>query len=294
MGQDQTSVLEQKTVQIGSAMIQYTLDNFSSFTGAGVADTITMTENITPLDGSPDNGPTPRRADGIASQNVTTTFNMWETSPAKIAAMRGGIDVITSTAGTPVAGATQTIASGGWAYDVPVEIDGQNADGTSPTINSVTGGTDGLLVVRTDYVVQKDNSTGKYSLVLTDSATITTLAQAMVVDYDYTPAVLVEVTTGGLTVADRVGIRITNKTQDQADATVAAELSIAVNDNYNYVVQYDVYYCIVNAGDAITFQPKDATAPTIVYPISLLGESDPDRSLGANLRKISYFNQVIS
>lgn len=294
MGLIQTQELNPKTVVVGSAFVSYTLDDFASFTGIGLADAIVLTETITPLDGEPDNGPKPRRADGIASQEVTTTFNMWESDLAKIAALRGGIDTVVNTAGGAVAGATQTIVSGAWAYDVPFEIEGQNADGTAPTINSITGGTDGLLIVRTDFVLQKDNSTKKWSVIFTDSTTITTLAQAMVIDYDYTPSAITEVFTGGFVAAGRIGIRLTNRTVDSADSVVAAELSISVGANYWDVTEYDVFYCIVNIGQTFTAKNKDDTNPTVVVPMSLMGESDPTRVDGKNLYVWRKFNQVIS
>jgi hypothetical protein len=294
MGLNQTDVLNQKTVVVGSAAVQYTLDNFSSFTGIGVADAIVLTETITPLDGEPDNGVKPRRADGVASQEVTTTFNMWESDPVKIAALRGGIDVIETTAGTPVVGASQVQASGAWSYEVPFLLEGQNVSGAAPSITSITGSVDGVIVVRTDYVLQKDDSTKKWSVVITDSATVTTEVQTMTVLYDYTPAVITEVSTGGIVAAGRVGIRLTNRTVDAADSVVAAELSIAEGTNYWYVTEYDVFYCIVNVGETFTAKNKDDTSPTVATPMSLLGESDPSRVDGKNLYTKRTYNQVIS
>jgi hypothetical protein len=294
MGLNQTNVLNEKVVQIGSAAMLYSLDRGTSFTGLGAADALVLTETITPLDGEPDNAVKPRRADGVASQTVTVTGNFWENDPVKIAALRGGIDVVTQTAGTPVAGASQVVAASGWAFDVPIEIDGQNASGLVPTINSVTGSVDGVLVNRTDYVVQKDNSTNKWSIVITDSATVTTIVQTITINYDYTPSSNTKVTTGGLVAADRVWIRMINRTVDKADSVVAAELSIAVGTPYYYVSQYDIFYCIVNAGIAQTFKNKDDTNPTVTIPISLMGESDPDLADGANLMESNFYNEVIS
>lgn len=294
MGLNQTSVLNEKSVVVGSAFVQYTLDNFGSFTGIGIADSIVLTETITPLDGEPDNGPKPRRADGVASQEVTTTFNMWESDLAKIAALRGGIDTIVQTAGTPVVGNSQVKASGDWAFDVPFELDGQNATGLAPTITSVTGSVDGILVTRTDYVLQKDNSTNRWSIIVADSVTVTTEVQTMTVLYDFTPAAITEVFTGGFVAADRIGIRLTNRTVDSADSVVASELSISVGDNYWDVTEYDVFYCIVNVGETFTAKNKDDTSPTVVVPMGLIGESDPDRVDGKNLYVKRKRNQVIS
>lgn len=294
MGLNQTKVLNQRVVEVGDAFLEYTLDNGGSYTGLGATDSIVFTETLTPLDGEPGNAEKPSRVDGIGSQNVVATFNLWESDPVKIAALRGGIDIVTQTAGTPVAGAVQTILSGKWKYDVPVEIKGQNADGSAPTINSITGATDGAIVVRTDYVLQMDNSTKKWSVVMTDSLTITTLAQDMVIDYDYTPSAKTTVTTGGIVPAGRVGIRATNRTIDIADSNIATELSISVGDKYYYVHEVLVGYCIVNAGKAWAPKDKNDTNPTIITPMSLRADSDPDLPAGTDLMTDEYFNQVIT
>ena len=294
MGLNQTTVLNEKSVEIGAAAILYSTDSGGSFTGLGAADSLVGTETITPLDGEPDNAAKPRRADGVASQTFLVTGNLWENDPDKIAALRGGIDVVTKTTGTPVVGASQVIASGAWAYDVPVELEGQNASGLAPSITSITGSVDGVIVVRTDYVLQKDASTNKWSVVFTDSATITTLVQTMTVLYDYTPASNTRVTTGGIVPAGRVWIRIINRTVDYADSVVAAELGLSVGDAYYYVHQIDIYYCIVNAGKSFSPKNKDDTNPTIIVPISLMGESDPDRDAGEDLYEDNFYNELIA
>jgi len=294
MGLNQTTVLNEKSVVVGSAAIQYTTDNFVSFTGVGAADSIVMTETITPLDGEPDNAVKPRRVDGIASQTVAATFNMWEYDLDKLAAMRGGIDSVVDTAGTPVAAGSQTVTSGSWAYDVPVELAGQEADGTAPSITSITGSVDSTLTVRDDYVLQKDASTHKWFVVFTDSATITTLAQDMVIISAYTPSVIKEVFTGGFVAAGRIGLRLTNRTVDTADSVVAAELSISVGAKYWDVTEYDIFYCIVNVGETFTAKNKDDTSPAVVVPMGFIGESDPDRVDGKNLKVTRNYNSVIS
>lgn len=91
-----------------------------------------------------------------------------------------------SVAGTPVAGATQTATSGSWTYNTAFRIIKKDGDGTAVTVNSVTGGTDGLLVSGTDYFVGLD-SEGYTTITIIDSATLTTETQDMVVDFDYTP-----------------------------------------------------------------------------------------------------------
>jgi hypothetical protein len=88
--------------------------------------------------------------------------------------------------GVLVPGATQVVASGDWGYNDPVVVENQNGDGSPLTINSVTGGTDGLLVANTDYFVGQ-NAAGQTIVTIIDSTTVTTESQSMTIDYDYTP-----------------------------------------------------------------------------------------------------------
>jgi len=93
-------------------------------------------------------------------------------------------------AGTPVAGATQTLTNGTWNVNITYAITNQMGDGTAPTINSVTGGTDGALTVNDDYDLIQDPISGEWKIVLQDIASatnLTTIAQNIVIDYDYTP-----------------------------------------------------------------------------------------------------------
>lgn len=91
------------------------------------------------------------------------------------------------TAASPVAGATQTLASGSWAYNNFYVIENQMGDGSAVTVNSVTGGTDGALTDGNGYHFGT-NEDGEYGIYLGDAASeLTTASQAIVIDYDYTP-----------------------------------------------------------------------------------------------------------
>jgi hypothetical protein len=95
----------------------------------------------------------------------------------------------TNVAGTPVAGASQTLTSGAWDVNQHNAFENQNGDGSAVTVNSVTGGTDGLLTVNDDYDVVQLPS-GAYGVVLQDLASatnLTTISQDIVINYDYTP-----------------------------------------------------------------------------------------------------------
>lgn len=91
--------------------------------------------------------------------------------------------------GAEVEGEEQVLTSGQWTSGVFYELENQNGDGTAPTINSVTGATDGALTADDDYELIKVG--GVWGLVFQSAAnggTLTTLAQNVTIDYDYTPA----------------------------------------------------------------------------------------------------------
>lgn len=93
-------------------------------------------------------------------------------------------------AGTPVAGATQVLTNGSWNVNIFYEIENQNGDGSIITVNSVTGSVDGALTVNDDFDLIQDPTTGKYGIALQDIAAatnLTTIAQDITIDYDYTP-----------------------------------------------------------------------------------------------------------
>ena len=123
------------------------------------------------------------------------TGEMYQIDYAVISAMNPGLFTATPTAATPVAGATYTAASGAWAYNTPIILTGQNASGLVQTIASVVGGTDGALTVNVDYITVQ-NEKGEWGIEIIDSATVTTLSQAIVVTYSYTPAASIKYTIG--------------------------------------------------------------------------------------------------
>ncbi len=109
-----------------------------------------------------------------------------------------GIIAKTSVAATPVAGASQVIASPLVANEW-TELTYQNGDETQPTINSVTGSVDGALTLNDDFHIVQNPSTGKWGIIFNTVAigpTLTTLTQTATINSDYTPAAS-KVATGG-------------------------------------------------------------------------------------------------
>lgn len=280
MGADQTTIQNEKAVQIGSAAIFFSTDNGSSFTNLGLANDVAFTEEITPLEPVVNNGTKPRLARGVASQTASVTANLIENDYANIAALRGGIDVISTSTGAAIAGATQTVVSGKWEYDKPFELTINSS--VAPSAVSVTGSVDGALVENTDFFVVKLGAT-KYGIYVIDSVTVTTEAQDLDLVYTYTPVIGTTVTTGGLVIQDNVWVRIYNRTPDTADAVDASEAGITEGDAIYRTVEYNFYYGTVSAGDAQTYKDKNDTDPIVVYPLAMAFENDPDRNAGSQL-----------
>ena len=122
----------------------------------------------------------------VNGKRVQVTFDLAEINLTNMAVLDAGILNLSTNAGTPVAGASQLVVAGAWAYNTFINIANQNGDGTAITINSVTGATDGVLVSETDYFKGQDE-TGAYGIFIKNSVTVTTLNQNVTINYDYTP-----------------------------------------------------------------------------------------------------------
>jgi hypothetical protein len=129
-------------------------------------------------------------------QQETIDLTVQELNADAIVKLMGGLVDKETVAGTPVAGASQVVASGGWGYNDFILIENQNGDGSAITVNSVTGGTDGALVSGTDFF-EGTNDAGQYGVFVIDSATVTTESQTMTIDYDYTPNAETRIYLGG-------------------------------------------------------------------------------------------------
>lgn len=131
---------------------------------------------------------------------INGNFTLIQQDLRIVSRLLGGASAYTAQAGTLDAGAIQTVDSGDWGYNDPIRVENQNGDGSALTINSVTGGTDGLLVSGTDYYEGTDEF-GRTVITIIDSATVTTEAQDMVIDYDYTPSASRTMTAGSSSVS---------------------------------------------------------------------------------------------
>lgn len=145
----------------------------------------------------------------ITDQKMEFSADINEIDLTKLNLLRGGIDTYGTVAGSIVNNATQTVASGAWAYNKFIKIENQNGDRSAITVDSVTAGTNGLLVAGTDYYVGQNNN-GEYGVFVIDSTTVTTTAQTLAIQYDYTPAASKTLSSGGKYEISYRVVRITN------------------------------------------------------------------------------------
>jgi len=133
-------------------------------------------------------------------------FTLCEIDWSNIELMNGGQVSVSTVAGALVSGALFAISETEWEFDKVVQIEGQNDDNTAPTINSVTGSVDG---VTSDYKIVKLPN-GKWGISIDTGGALTTEAQDVTVDYDYTPTASKQVSFEATGQLQEKFLRITN------------------------------------------------------------------------------------
>lgn len=146
-------------------------------------------------------------------------------------------------AGSIVNNHQQVVASGSWGFNTFIEFDKQDGDGTAPAIDSVVGATDGALVLNTDYMLVK-NTYGKWGIIIIDSATVTTIAQNVTIQFDYTPNAAENITIPvTFTESPRLYVRITAEDADGNER-------IIILDDASFEGVYGLEFLdVVEAGD---------------------------------------------
>lgn len=165
----------------------------------------------------------------------------------------------TDVAWTLVSGATQVVASWSWAYNKFIKVENQNGDGSALTINSVTGATDGALVADTDYYVGQ-NADGDYGIFIIDSVTVTTTAQDVTIDYDYTPNASEDLELDLKTIElNNFEVRVTATENGSSRSRKTIISSATLNSEYSITYQ-DVIEAGDITGSTLTFESnKGAT-----------------------------------
>jgi hypothetical protein len=179
----QTTIQKQDSIRFGSGKLEMGA-NFGALTNLGAVRNLVFNSLKEDVQIDFDNtNPMKKFVKGI---DASITVDIAEIDMTTFSLTDAGWAIVTPVAGAPVAGETDLIVSGTWSYNEFQPIEHQNGDGSTITINSVVGATDGALVSETDYFKGQD-SDGVWGIFIKDSATVTTLAQNITIDYDYTP-----------------------------------------------------------------------------------------------------------
>jgi hypothetical protein len=254
----QTTLQNSACLRFGSGKLQIDAygQSFGSLVDLGALRDIKISEGWSKV--KIDSNNAGRLVDRIKDQIVTLDAIWLEPDFAKINTMRGDdLDNYAAVAGDPVVDHNQYVASGAWAYLGFVPFDKQQGAGTVPTNITVSGSVDGALVADTDYFVMKQ--AGVWGLYIKDTATVTTLAQVLTIQFDYTPAASKTFSSGGGRELGYIEVRFTNTDEN----------------GKTWVI--DIYKASVTKGMEITTRSDDGD-DVMGYTIQIEGTLDVTRS----------------
>ena len=205
----QTSIQQENAVRFGSLRVLIGEDASSlvdiGVIRSGVFNNLAENQEI-PFDNA---NPIRRVSNG---NKVSLACEIQEINLTNLAVIDGGLLTLDTVAGTLEAGVDQVVASGAWAYEKFIALANQNGDGSKPTINSVTGGTNGALTVNDDYFVTQVGD--QWGIVVRDGTNTTTESQNLVIQYDYTPNASKRITFNETGTKDTFYMRLTNTDAD--------------------------------------------------------------------------------
>jgi len=214
----------------------------------------------------------------IKNMTMTGSMTIINQDPEVFENLGAGIISKTEIAGTPVASPDNQVIASGSATDVtPYALVLADAGtvftpSSAPSITSVTGATDGLLVANDDYTIIVDqNASSGYSIVLnTAGATLTTMAQVLTIVYgSSTPIAETQLDWGTSTLELNTYIlRFTHYTDD-------------AKSNFDY--RLFTYAADVDSG-GLAFSFKGAEEDGVdEIPFSFTGRLDTGRADGKQL-----------
>ena len=257
----QTVVQKAEAIKFGSGKMEVSTDNWATSKDLGAMRGIVFEETWDELSVMSDNAG--EVVAGIRNQKASLAGDLIEIDLEKLSILRGGIDLLGTTPGTPITDYSQFILQGAWAFNVFIPFTYQNGTGAKITPTTVTGSVDGLLVVEVDYDIVKDSS-GRWGITITDSTTVTTEDQNITIVYDYTPAASRYLKSGGKYTMTAMQVRVTNLNE-------AGEKFIA-----------EVYKAKSASGITIALQPDEGEDPAVVA-IRMVGSRDVERDAGDQL-----------
>jgi len=261
-----TSVQHENQILMGSAKVEASVNGGGAWVDIGLAKGVYMNEQIVFSKVQADNAPACKRR--VSSHTVDVGFTLIELHLDTIDKLRGAeLDTVTAVAAAEVLDAVQVVSSGNWLYNNFIEFTYQMGDGTCPSIDSVTGGTDNALTVVTDYDTVK-NGAGKWGIIVKDSTAVTTETQTLTIQTDYTPAASNTFSTGGLTQIEDIDLKLTNTEY------------ISTVEKTKYLWIYKAY---LNSGLEMAFKSSVDEDQAMEVPFKFEGELDTGRTAGDQL-----------
>lgn len=204
--------------------------------------------------------------DYAKNMKAAASFELYQLYLPNIQMLLDGLATVTNTAASIVNNHQYVVASGDWAYSQFIPFDEQNGDGSQPTVDSVTGGTDGALVLNTDYFVMK-NEQGLWGVYVINSVTVTTEAQTLTIQTDYTPAASKTLKMGDASAT--MTPKIVQFSKTIATKVFRARLWSATND----------------AGLTLMFNDSAGDEPASM-PVTMTGGIDTTRAAGEQLIEV--------
>jgi len=210
--------------------------------------------------------------DEVSNETVDISISAGQVLDLELVSkLTGGLFTYSTVAGTPVAGHDFVASSGAWSFDKTILLDKQNGDGSKPTINTVTGSVDGALVEDTDYFVTKLDGAG-WAVVILDTVTVTTEAQDITVNFDYTPSAKSIIKRGGIKIITPIELAFQTIGSSQVDGS----------DEY---VTFYFHKVFSNGNHGHGFSPENSAEP-ITMELGFTAKKDTNKESGNQLMQI--------
>ena len=256
----QTAVQQSNKITFGSGKFEASVYGGGGYINLGAMRNIVFEETWTEKEIMSDNAGIIKTM--LTEHKASLSGDLMEIDLSNLNLLRGGIDNYDAIAADPVVGEVQVVMSGDWGYNTFIPLSHSMGAGTLITVTSVTGSTDGLLVVAVDY----DNVlvNGVSGIIVKDSATVTTIAQNLTIVYTYTPAASETLSSGGKYTITPIAVKITNTNAAGEDFII------------------EVYKAANAAGITLNLQPDEGGDPNVI-PIKLTGDLDVAKDAGNQL-----------
>lgn len=256
----QTQVIRPEAVRIGSAKIEVG-NSEAALMNLGSLRSVQLQEQWERVTINGDN--VGRIKEFIRNHIATLTFNWLELDLESAQKFRGGIDIYSTVAGTPVSVTDEAL--GIWTQGQPIKLGHKNGSGSIVTGIAIKAG-GSALEAGTDYQTYVgDGSNGESGATYIVPITAQTLT--ITADYTYTPNAAKQITTGGRTEISPNVVRVTNVNED------GKKLEVTIFKSYS------------TSGINLTL-PSDDADDIWATPVNIEGVCDASRAAGAQLMRI--------